>query len=242
MQGKRSLTVAVTAGACALLLTGRAAAAEDVQAFAVKARLPGFITAEPLVLANLAKPNVRQEGFKFPPDTGALLSTGPLTSTVTRDSVAGQESARVQINDVRVGALGLGLTANSITATCSATIGGKTVGWVQLDTAKIQDRVLPRNPAANTVIYPSSQVSVTLNEQFKIRGVLTVNAVHVRWAGGASDLILGSARCGTCPPPKPPPVPLASGLGLYLGLGASALTAAAFLRKRRRGGRVAAAA
>ncbi|MBO3746073.1 hypothetical protein J5X84_08355 [Streptosporangiaceae bacterium NEAU-GS5] len=236
----------MTAGGFALLLAGRAAASEDVQAFAVQARLPGVGTTQPIALATLARPNAQVAGIRFPPQTGELLSTGLLTASVTQDAVAGKESARAQIANVQAGALGLGLSAQAITATCDATIGGRTTGAAQLTNATIQGRSLPANPAANTVLnFPSSsasapQFSVTLNEQIKAaKRKLTVNAIHVRWAGGA-ELILGSARCGACPPPKPPPVPLASGPGLYLGLGASALTAAGLMRKRRRGARVAA--
>ncbi|GAA5198582.1 choice-of-anchor P family protein [Rugosimonospora acidiphila] len=145
-----------------------------------------------------------------------VLSTGVITTSATMDNTTGDLASEASIAGLNLG-LATTLTADAITADCTATSSGIT-GTTTLVNAFLAGSQLAVNPSANTVINVTPLITVTLNEQVNNPdGSLTVNAIHIHLTLPLSsgDIYLSSASCG----PWEAPVPMASGPGLKLGLG-----------------------
>ncbi|WP_367131742.1 choice-of-anchor P family protein [Saccharothrix sp. HUAS TT1] len=177
-------------------------------------------------------------------DVPAVLSTGAIGTSASRDEKTGGAHSAASAADVRLDLLASvtgGVSADLVEARCSATQKGLTGAseLVGLDLGRLG--AVDAAPAPGTTVGVDLRGAVVaelvLNEQVRnADGSLTVNALRLTLldsAHGSGDVVLASATCG----PAGLPVPMASGAGLGAGLGLLALfaapAAAVALRRRR---------
>jgi hypothetical protein len=165
----------------------------------------------------------------------AVLKTGAINTSASRDDQSGGVFAKASTADVRLDLLKTttgGISASLVEATCAATQKGSSgaAKLVGLNLGKLG--VVNADPAPNTKVDVDllgvDIAEITFNEQVRnADGGLTVNAVHLRLIGGVlgsvgtGDLVLSSVTCG----PAALPIPMASGAGLWVGLGLLAVSA-----------------
>lgn len=243
---RRTAAVGAATAALVLGIAGPAAAAEassygvDVDVTVVGSPA---VDVGPLVVSTVGdSPNTAVSVT-----AGALLSSGTVTTTATADDATGGFASTATVEDLGIDIAALGITADTVAATCTAVQGGNT-GTVTL--TGLAASLAGLDIAIPGTIGPNTQVSIavglieigtlTLNEQISnADGGLTVNAIHLRLLGGVlgsiatGDVVVSSATCG----PAVLPVPIASGAGLVLGLGLVGVTAGSIyaVRRRRRG-------
>ncbi|TKK90740.1 hypothetical protein FDA94_02945 [Herbidospora galbida] len=166
------------------------------------------------------------------------VSTGVVAVEVEQNTTVGTEAARASVDGLSATLLGIGVSAGSVRAECTATAGLPTTGSTTLADAQVLGATLAGNPAANTLIrFPPALplIEVRLNEQItNDDGGLTVHGMRILALSGVGDIILSSATCGPATLDPPNPVPLASGAGLYLALGLTAAAGGTLLLRRRR--------
>jgi hypothetical protein len=160
--------------------------------------------------------------------TAGPVNSGTLTAGVTQNTTGspGSESATASVENLSATLLTLGITADAVSATCTATQGKNTTGSVTLANLSIPGLTIPVDPAPNTTLtLPLGLGKIILNEQTPASpggGQLTVNAIHLELLpilNGGGDIIISSATCGAAPIVNG--VPVASGAGLYIGAAAA---------------------
>jgi hypothetical protein len=230
------LAALAAVGALLLGAVPASAAPGDASSYGVKLALSLLgspaAAAGPFAAANAGGPTTNTfVSVELP----AVLKTGAINTSASRDDESGAVYAKASTADVRVDLLKSitgGISASLVEADCEATqkgLSGK-AKLVGVDLGKLG--VVNSDPAPNTKVdidlIGVDIAQVTFNEQIaNADGGLTVNAVHLRLIGGVlgsvgtGDLVLSSATCG----PAALPIPMASGAGLWIGLGLLAVSA-----------------
>lgn len=220
---KRGLAMTSITGMCVLLAGPAALASTNIQAYGVSVQLAGIASVGPTPLANLSNKNATVASI-----TAGPVSSGTLTASVTQNTTGspGSESATASVENLSATLLTLGITADAVSATCTATQGTNTTGSVTLANLTIPGLTIPVDPAPNTTLtLPLGLGTIILNEQTPASpgsGQLTVNAIHLELLpilNGGGDIIISSATCGAAPIVNS--VPVASGTGLYIGAAAA---------------------
>ena len=213
------------AGAITLAVALPASAAAVSNAYAVKANvLGGVVNVEPTPLSTYPSGGAKTVASV---NLGALGSVKVLNAATKGDTQAGTSEANASVADVKllfgqlalakesgvapaaaqqISAKAAAISADAITATCSAN-GGKVTGNSDLANVRLGDTVLDAHPGVNSQVGIPGVLSVRLNEQQMKDGVLTVNAVHITLlAGKGADIILGHAQCGPNAPEEGSPI------------------------------------
>jgi len=239
------------AGVITLGVALPASAAAASNAYAVKAELlAGVVRVAPTPLSTYPSGSSLHT---VTVDLGSLGSVKLLNALTTGNNTAGTSTAKASVGEVRVGLEPLvaspgsgvkpaavaqvrqqaaAIKADAITATCQAN-GGKVYGTAELATVKLGNHLLDVHPRVNSEVGIPGVLSVKLNEQYVVHGVLTVNAVHITLLSGVGgDLILGHAQCGPNAPEEGSPIVTKGFLG---GIGVLAIAGVGgfFIRRRR---------
>lgn len=230
-------TFAVSLAALTTLLAGTTSTAhasdDTVNAYGASITLPLGLRFRPAPQAEPGNPAAEIASVNV-----GTVSTGAVAVEVEQKTAVGTESARASVDSLNAALLGVGFTAGSVRAECTAVAGQPTTGSTTLADAKVLGTTLDSSPAAGTTfLFPPllPLVEVRLNEQIpNADGSLTVHGLRVRALSGDGDVILSSATCGPATLDAPSDAPLASGAGLYLALGLAAAGGGAMLLRRRR--------
>ncbi|RII14246.1 Cna protein B-type domain protein [Streptomyces sp. YIM 130001] len=187
------------------------AAAGSSSAYGVKATLGPINVAE---AAPTAYPGGPGEATVANVSVGGVGSVQGVSTTSTGNDQAGTTKSTSKIAGADLNLTVAQLATDAVTTTCDAKPGSTPTGAVSIvnGTAKAvtpgAEIALDASPAPNTkVTLPANAGEVVLNEQTRnADGSLTVNALHVKAAGGpvTGDLVIGSATCkaGTADQPK----------------------------------------
>ncbi|WP_156045346.1 choice-of-anchor P family protein [Herbidospora cretacea] len=226
-------TFAVSLAALTTLLAGTTstahASSETLNAYGASITLPLGLRFRPAPEAEPGNPTAQIASINI-----GTVSTGAVAVEVEQNTAVGTESARASVDGLNAALLGVGLTAGSVRAECTAVAGQPATGSTTLADAQVLGTPLNSSPAPGTTLrFPL--VEVRLNEQIpNSDGSLTVHGMRVRALSGDGDVILSSATCGPATLDAPSDAPLASGAGLYLALGLAAAGGGTMLLRRRR--------
>lgn len=251
----RVLTAGFTAS-LALVAASPAAAqspGEDVpgiiegSAFGASIELAGESILSPTPLVVLPADGTRQEEETVDVFAPGLLDAAVLRAETEGTQETGESTATGEVADVEVlpspvpGQPSL-LSADVISATCTATPDGNTGSATLTDARLSSGQTLDVSPGPNTEITVPNIAEIFLNEQTENDdGSLTVNAIRIVLLPGALDdndgaeIILGSATCG----PNSAAVPInaipTAGLPIAAGLVAAFALGVVVMRRREMG-------
>ena len=235
-QARRWLTAVATIALAVVPASPAHADVDSVQSQATGVHVTGFLGSVGPVPAVAAAVDETSPPGPFGPltDTSpgvslpsfpSLFSTGPLAvatsgANVDGDNHAGFVEARAIAQNVNAGA-GIA-TASLIGASCFAGADGS-MGSTVIRDGLLNGQPFGNNPAPNTVVDVPGIGTVTLNEQVQAdvagRSMITVTAVHARYAGGAfggivpmgqeADAVIARVHCQASGPDvlTPPTTP-----------------------------------
>lgn len=201
------LTAAFGAVAALVLIpaTSASAAGTNSSSYGVKATLLTGVVVGPL--AQSTCPTGGPDSV-LSANLGALGGTGAINADSACDDVAGTSSATGSAANVALLTPVLvpllpAISSTLISGTCTGTAPADPTGSSTLANLTIGGVAVNSSPAANTnFLNVSGVVTITLNEQTLVAGVLTVNALHVtagpivNGVGSLADVVIGHAVCG----------------------------------------------
>lgn len=216
-------------------------------AFGASAELGGESLLTPTPLVELPANGDRQEEETLAAEVPGLLDTGVLRAETEGDQESGTSTATGEVADVELlpGPLGATpslLSADLISATCTATPDGN-IGSATITDARLSNgTTLAVSPGPNTDASILNVADIFLNEQTtNSDGSLTVNAVRIVLLPGAlgdragAEIILGSATCG----PNSAAVPInaipTAGLPIAAGIVVAFVIGVVVMRRREMG-------
>ena len=216
-------------------------------AFGASVELAGESIVSPTPLVVLPADGTRQQEETVSAEAPGLLDTGVLRAETEGNQETGNSTATGAVADAEVlpgpqGATPSVLSADVISATCTATPEGNTGSATLTHATLSSGQTLDVSPGPNTQITVPNVAEIFLNEQTtNSDGSLTVNAVRIVVLPGALDgndgaeIILGSATCG----PNSAAVPInaipTAGLPLAAGIVAAFVLGVVVMRRREMG-------
>jgi hypothetical protein len=204
------LTVALAASSG----TALAAPSLDGRAFGLNVLSPIVVPPTPVVTL---PPTGGNQTSSLATVSASVGSLGTLTASALNVQTQGSQSPPSVASSATVASLTIGsgplapVAATAIHSECLANESGTTASTT-IASLKVLGVNVNTSVAPNTTVAVGSLATLILNEQITDpgTGTVTVNAIHVKVAGGLAEAIVAQSRCGPklVPPPVVPEVPL----------------------------------